>query len=90
MGQDAEEFGPAWAATVGGQPKEPFDERQDARRHAVRVDALQIEVTAARAMSVMTEDGGHSASIKPKPACVTSPGFESDQPAHGIDCTSTT
>jgi len=81
MGQDAEEFGPAWAATVCGQPKQAFDGCEDARRHAVRVNALQIEVTAARAMSVMTENGGHSASIKPKAACVAPPGFQSDQSA---------
>jgi hypothetical protein len=90
MEQDAEELGPAWAATVRGQPKESLDGCEDARRHAVRGDALQIEVAAARAMSVMTENGGHSASIKPKAACVASPGFESDQPGESIDCTSTT
>lgn len=86
MGQDTEEFGPAWTATVGGQPKQPLDERQDTRRHAVRGDALQIEVTAARTMSVMTENGGHSASIKSKTACVAPPGSESDQPAENINC----
>ena len=90
MGQDAEEFGPAWAATVGGQPKQPLDECQDAQWHAVRGDALQIEVTAARAMSVMTENGGHPASIKSKTACVAPPRSQSDQPAESIDCTSTT
>ncbi len=90
MGQDAEELDPAWAATVGGKPKESLDGCEDARRHAVRGDALQIEVAAARAMSVMAENGGHSASIEPKTACVASPGFESDQPAESIDRTSAT
>ena len=59
-------------------------------RNAVRGDALQIEVAAARAMSVMGENSGHSASIKPKTACVASPRFESDQPAESIDSTSAT
>ena len=47
MGQDAEEFGPAWAATVRGQAEKSLDGRQDARRHAVGGDSLQIEVAAA-------------------------------------------
>lgn len=80
MGQDAEKFGAAWAAPVRGQPKESLDGCQDVQWNAVRGDSLQIEVTATRAMSVMTENGGHSASIKPKTACVASPRFESDQP----------
>lgn len=90
MGEDAEEFGPAWAATVRGQSQQSLDRCQDAWRHAVRGNGLQIEVTAARTMSVMTENGGHSASIKSKTACVAPPGSESDQPTENIDCTNAT
>jgi hypothetical protein len=90
VGPDTEEFGPAWTATVRGQAKEPLDERQDARKHAFGSDALQVEVTAERAMSVVGENGGHAVSIKPKATGVASPGLESDQATESVDCASAT
>jgi hypothetical protein len=90
IGPDAEKFRTAWTATVRGQPKEPLDGRQDAWRHAVGSNALQIEVTAARTMSVSGENGGHSASIKSKAAGMASPWLESKQPAESVHCAGAT
>jgi hypothetical protein len=41
-------------------------------------------------MSVLTEDGGHSVSIKPKAAGIASPGLEPDQLAKEADCAGAT
>lgn len=90
MGTDAEEFHAAWTATVGRQSEESLDGCQDTRRHAVGCDALQIQVTAARAMSVVRESGGHSASIKAKTAGIASPGLQSDKPTENVDCATAT
>jgi len=90
MRQDAEELRSAWTATVGGQSKESLDGCQDARGHAIRYDALQIKIAAARAVGVVRESGRHPARVKPKTAGVTSPGPQSDEPIETIDCASAT
>jgi hypothetical protein len=69
----AEEALPAGVTTVGGKPRKPFREKHCTFVNALSGDAVEIKISAFRAMSQMNEGQRHSLGIESKFASFAAP-----------------
>jgi hypothetical protein len=83
-GQQAEEFLPARIAAIGWKSEEALEEHQSAILHPVTRDALEVEVSAARAVGIPREGDRHARGIESKFACEAAPGLPSDRAAKEV------
>lgn len=74
MRTSGEEFQAAKFAAVARKAKTSLHEFQNIQRDSIRRNPVEIEISAARAVSIAREGDRHEPGIKAKIACVAAPG----------------
>jgi hypothetical protein len=81
---NAEKFQPARIAAIGSKTQAAWQEIPNAARDAIRRNALQIEISAPRAVSVSRKRNRNAPGVKPKIAGVAPPGPEPGEASQKI------